>query len=295
MVKSKIVSKKILSSGEKLFDIGVYIFLCLAVILTIFPLLYVLSVSMTPYEEVLRNGGFVIIPRKLTVDAYRIFLDDRRILSSYGVTFFITIVGTAINIPLTILMAYPLSKKDLPGSHAISLFVLFTMLFSGGMIPKYLVIKGLGLMDSIWSLILPISIVPYNVILMCTFFKALPDELYEAALIDGAGEIRMLLSIAVPLSIPSIMTNVVYYGVMHWNTFMSAILYITNPNLQPLQVVLRGIIAGSEQIEEAAEYTAPTETLKMAAVVLTSLPIMVVYPFIQKYFASGMLVGAIKG
>ena len=200
-----------------------------------------------------------------------------------------------LNIVLTLLIAYPLSKRDLPFSNLVMFYVLFTMLFSGGMIPKYLVVKELGLIDSIWSLILPIAIAPYNVILMRTFFRALPDELFEAALIDGAGETRILISIAVPLAIPSVMTNVMFYGVMHWNTFMSALLYITKTKLQPLQVVLYGIIAGTEQQVEAAEYDAPTETLKMAAVVLTALPIVMVYPFIQKYFTTGMLVGAVKG
>ena len=174
-------------------------------------------------------------------------------------------------------------------------FVLFTMLFNGGMIPRYLIVKAFGLIDSIWSLIIPIAIAPYNVILMRTFFRSLPTDLFEAAFIDGAGETRTLLRIAIPLAMPAIMTNVMFYGVTHWNTFMSAILYITDTSLQPLQVVLRGIIAGTEQMVEAAEYSAPTETLKMAAVVLTALPIIIVYPFIQKHFTSGMLVGAIKG
>ena len=282
------------SRSDKRFELMLYIILGLCALLCLFPLMYVVSVSLTPYAEVLRNGGFVVIPKKITLDGYRMFIDNGTMLSAYSVTIFITVVGTALNIVLTLLLAFPLSKRDLPLTKPVMLYTLFTMLFSGGMIPKYLIVKNLGLINSIWSLIIPISIAPYNVILMRTFFRALPEDLFEAATIDGAGETRILLRIAVPLAIPSVMTNVMFYAVMHWNTFMSALLYITNPKLQPLQVVLYNIIQNVEQ-SEAAEYEAPTETLKMAAVVLTALPIVIVYPFIQKYFTSGMLVGAIKG
>ena len=280
--------------GERTYFAGLYVFLTFAALACLFPLMYVVAVSLTPYSEVLRNGGFVVIPREITLDGYKMFFENGRMNSAYGVTMFITVVGTALNIVLTLLLAYPLSKRELPGSRAVMLYVLFSMLFTGGTIPKYLIVKDLGLIDSIWSLILPIAITPYNVILMRTFFRALPEDLFEAALIDGANETQTLIRIAIPLAVPSIMTNVMFYAVMHWNTFMSALLYITKPSLQPLQVVLHSIISGSEQVD-AAEYTAPTETLKMAAVVLTALPIIVVYPFIQKYFTTGMLLGAVKG
>ena len=280
--------------GERAYFAGLYVFLTFAALACLFPLMYVVAVSLTPYSEVLRNGGFVVIPREITLDGYKMFFENGRMNSAYGVTMFITVVGTALNIVLTLLLAYPLSKRELPGSRAVMLYVLFSMLFTGGTIPKYLIVKDLGLIDSIWSLILPIAITPYNVILMRTFFRALPEDLFEAALIDGANETQTLIRIAIPLAVPSIMTNVLFYAVMHWNTFMSALLYITKPSLQPLQVVLHSIISGSEQVD-AAEYTAPTETLKMAAVVLTALPIIVVYPFIQKYFTTGMLLGAVKG
>ena len=280
--------------GERAYFAGLYVFLTFAALACLFPLMYVVAVSLTPYSEVLRNGGFVVIPREITLDGYKMFFENGRMNSAYGVTMFITVVGTALNIVLTLLLAYPLSKRELPGSRAVMLYVLFSMLFTGGTIPKYLIVKDLGLIDSIWSLILPIAITPYNVILMRTFFRALPEDLFEAALIDGANETQTLIRIAIPLAVPSIMTNVMFYAVMHWNIFMSALLYITKPSLQPLQVVLHSIISGSEQVD-AAEYTAPTETLKMAAVVLTALPIIVVYPFIQKYFTTGMLLGAVKG
>lgn len=289
-----VVNNKVLSRSDRIFNFILYAVLTAAFLVCLLPLLYVISVSITPYSEVLRNGGFILIPRRITLEAYEIFWRDGQMLKSFGVTIFITVVGTALNIVLTLLLAYPLSKRELPGSRFFMLYVLFTMLFSGGIVPKYLIVKNLGLIDSLWSLIFPIAIAPYNVILMRTFFHALPEELFEASLIDGAGETRTLVSIAIPLALPSIMTNVMFYGVMHWNTFMSALLYITDQTKQPLQVLLYSILKGSEAVD-AVDYTAPTETLKMAAVVLTALPIVIVYPFIQKYFTQGMLVGAIKG
>jgi putative aldouronate transport system permease protein len=283
------------SMKDRLFDGLVYAVLTLAMLACLFPLMYVISVSLTPFAEVLRHGGFVVIPRQVTFAAYRLFLGDTRIPKSYEVTAFVTMAGTAINLFLTILTAYPLSKRYLPGRGPLMMFFLLPMLFTGGLIPTYLIVKNAGLIDRIWAMIIPASIATYNVILMRTFFSNISEELYEAARIDGAGEMRVLVGIALPLSVPMIMTNALFYGVGHWNTFFDAILYITSSSLHPLQVVLRGILADTGQMQDVAEYTTPTETLKMAAVVLTALPIALVYPFIQKYFTKGMLLGAIKG
>ena len=283
------------SMKDRLFDGAIYTVLTFATLICLFPLLYVVSVSLTPFAEVLRNGGFVVIPRQITFVAYELFLSDTRIPRSYQVTAFITVVGTCINLVLTILTAYPLSKRYLPGRGPLMMFFLLPMLFTGGLIPTYLIVKNAGLIDGIWALIIPASIATYNVILMRTFFAGISEELYEAARIDGAGELRVLVRIALPLSVPMLMTNALFYGVGHWNKFFDAILYITKSSLHPLQVVLRGILVDTEQMQDVAEYTTPTETLKMAAVVLTALPIVLVYPFIQKYFTKGMLLGAIKG
>lgn len=281
--------------SPSIFDLCLYVLLGLFTLLCLVPMLYVVSVSLTPYGEVLKNGGFVIIPSSIDVSAYRTMLGNGNLINAYKVSFFITIVGTILNLVLTIAIGYPISQKDLPGSKGVSLFVLFTMLFNGGMIPTYLIVKSFGLIDSIWSLIIPQAIMPYNVFLMRSFFSSLPSELYEAADIDGAGEFRVMVQIAVPLSKPMIMTNLLFYAVIRWNTYMSAILYITDPSLRPLQVVLREILIGADAAIEQAEYSTPTQSLKMAAVVLTALPVTIVYPFVQKHFTKGMMLGAIKG
>lgn len=281
--------------SPSIFDLCLYVLLGLFTLLCLVPMLYVVSVSLTPYGEVLKNGGFVIIPSSIDVSAYRTMLGNGNLINAYKVSFFITLVGTILNLVLTIAIGYPISRKDLPGSKGVSLFVLFTMLFNGGMIPTYLIVKSFGLIDSIWSLIIPQAIMPYNVFLMRSFFSSLPSELYEAADIDGAGEFRIMVQIAVPLSKPMIMTNLLFYAVIRWNTYMSAILYITDPSLRPLQVVLREILIGADAAIEQAEYSTPTQSLKMAAVVLTALPVTIVYPFVQKHFTKGMMLGAIKG
>ncbi len=277
------------------FDVFLYAVLTFAFLVCLLPMLYVVSVSVTPYSEVLKHGGFVVFPTKLDFSAYENMFMNSSIPSAYQNTIFITIIGTILNIVLTIGIAYPLSRQNVPGSTFISFFVLFTMLFSGGMIPTYLIVKQFGLINNIWALIIPQAIMPYNVFLMRTFFASLPQDLFEAAEIDGSGEMRTMIQIAIPLSKPMIMTNVLFYAVIRWNTYMSSILYITNPDLRPLQVVLREILIGADATIEQAEYSMPTQTLKMAAVVLTALPITLVYPFVQKHFTKGMMLGAIKG
>ena len=241
-------------------------------------------------------GKVFLLPVDFSLEGYKTVFKTNEVLIGYRNTIFYTVVGTFINVGMTMAAAYPLSRKDLPHRKLIMFLFTFTMIFSGGMIPTYIIVSELGLLNTPWAMLLPGALSVYNLIITRTFIEnSIPYEVFEAAVIDGAGETRTLISIAVPLAIPSVMTNVMFYAVMHWNTFMSALLYVTRQDLQPLQVVLYNIISGAEQQIEAAEYDAPTETLKMAAVVLTALPIIIVYPFIQKYFTSGMLVGAIKG
>jgi putative aldouronate transport system permease protein len=251
---------------------------------------------------VLRNGGFVVIPREITLDGYKMFFENGRMNSAYGVTMFITVVGTALNIVLTLLLAYPLSKRELPGSRAVMLYVLFSMLFTGGTIPKYLIVKDLGLIDSIWSLILPIAITPYNVILMRTFFRALPEDLFEAALIDGANQAQIMIRVTLPLSKAVLATIGLFYAVGHWNSWFDAMLYINTSTKLPMQNILRNIInsvsdleaLGSEQFELMDVKPAST-SLRCAVIVITATPIIVVYPFVQKYFVKGVMIGSVKG
>jgi putative aldouronate transport system permease protein len=285
----------VISMKERLYLGCVYGILALVAAVAVFPMLYVISVSVTPFHEVLKNGGFLIIPRDVTWAAYKAFLKGHEIPGAYRVTIFITTVGTAVNLALTMLMAYPLSKQELPGRNAILLIIVFTMLFNGGVVPTYLIVKATGLINSVWAMIIPGAISAFNMLIMKTFFENLPESLEEAARIDGAGDLKILYGIIIPLSMPILATIGLFYAVGHWNTFFSAIMYINDSKLMPLQVVLRGILQKASNPEANLEETLPTETLQMAAVVLTALPIMVVYPFIQKYFTQGVLLGSVKG
>jgi putative aldouronate transport system permease protein len=272
-----------------------YALLSLIVLVVVFPLFYVLSVSLTPYSEVLKNGGFVVIPKMITFESYAIFLNDSLIPRAYAVTVFITVVGTALNLVLTALMAYPLSKRYLPGRTVLLFLVAFTLLFNGGVVPTYLIVKMTGLVNSVWSMILPSVVWSFNLLIMKTFFENLPTELDEAARIDGAGEIRILATIILPLSMPVMATVGLFYAVGHWNEFFQAIMYIHDSDKYPLQVILRNILASSMMPPMDAEDVLPSESLQMSAVVLSALPIIVVYPFVQKYFTQGMLLGSVKG
>ncbi|SFL82690.1 putative aldouronate transport system permease protein [Paenibacillus sp. 1_12] len=273
----------------------VFLVLGLAGLAAIFPLMYVVTVSITPFTEVLKNGGFILIPKSITFSAYHKLFTESNIPKAFWVTVLITVVGTIVNLILTALMAYPLSRKALPGRNLFLLMVVFTMLFSGGIIPTYLIVKSLGLIDSIWSMILPNAVWSFNVLIMKSFFENLPEELFESARMDGAKEFRILLQIVIPLSVPSLLTIGLFYMVGHWNEFFQAVMYVTDRTLFPLQVVIREILMLTQQPMENAENMMPTETIQMASVVMASLPIIVIYPFIQKHFTNGMLLGSVKG
>jgi putative aldouronate transport system permease protein len=281
---------------DRIFNFIVITLLVIVGIVSIFPLMFVISMSLTPYEEVARNGGFVIIPKSITLEGYKEVLTGKQIPRAFGVTVLLTTLGTFINLLLSMLLAYPLSKKILPGRSAILLVILFTMLFNGGLIPTYLVVRDLGLLDTIWGMIIPSAISTFNVLIMKSFFENLPEEIFESARMDGAKEMRILFQIVLPLSLPVMMTIGLFYGVQHWNTLFSALLYVTDRSLYPLQVVLREILISAEMLDlTSSDITIPTETFKMSAVIISSLPIIIVYPFIQKYFNKGVMLGSLKG
>lgn len=279
---------------DRLVNGIVYTLLTLVAVISVFPLLFVVSASLTPYSEVLRNGGYVVIPRGITFDAYAQLFADPTIPRAFAVTVFITVVGTLINMVLTTLMAYPLSRTDLPGRSVFLFVIVFTMMFSAGLIPTYLIVKATGLLDTVWAMIIPSAIAAFNVLIMKTFFAGLPPELIESARIDGAGEFRILLRIVLPLSVPVMLTLTLFYGVGHWNELFHAILYIRDQDLLPLQVVIRNIFQQSQSVENI-EAVVPTVTMQMAAVVIAAVPMIVVYPFIQKHFQKGVLIGSVKG
>ncbi|MCQ6563970.1 carbohydrate ABC transporter permease [Paenibacillus mendelii] len=283
------------STNDRIANAVVFVILLACGLVAVFPLLYVLSVSLTPFSEVLKNGGFILVPRSITFDAYHKLLTESNIPRAFGVTVLVTVIGTIMNMAITALMAYPLSRKQLPGRNFFLMMVVFTLLFSGGIIPTYLVVKSLGLLDSIWAMILPNLVWSFNVLIMKSFYESLPEELFESARIDGAKEFRILLQIVAPLSVPVTLTIGLFYTVGHWNEFFQAIMFVTDRSLFPLQVVVREILIQTQQPLENAENMTPSETLQMASVILASLPIILVYPFLQKHFTKGMLLGSVKG
>ncbi len=281
------------SKGDRLVDGLIILILAVVCVVCVFPLLYVVSVSLTPITEVHRNGGFLVIPRSVTLDAYRTIIQQKALPRAMGITAYITIAGTAINIVATVMMAYPLSKKKLAGRKWLIPFIIFPMLFSGGTIPTYLLIKNLNLVGTYWALLIPGAVYTYNLMVVKAFFENLPEELFESARMDGANEFCVLRRIVVPLSKPVVMTMVLFYAVSHWETYFDSIMYLPDQNMQTLQVVLRRML--TPNMEMNADATIPTMTLQMAMVVFTTIPIIVVYPFIQKYFTKGMMLGAVKG
>jgi ABC-type glycerol-3-phosphate transport system permease component len=270
--------------------IGAFSILCLL------PFLYVFTYSITPYTDFIKNP-MNFLPRNIQFDAYKSILGYKLIASGYKNTLFITIVGTALNLLLLLMTAYPLSKKNLKGSKFVFLLFIFTMFFNGGMIPNYYLMRELNLINRIWSLILPGVLGAYNLILMINFIREIPDSLEEAAIIDGASDIKVLFSIILPLCIPAVVTLGLFHAVGAWNSYFSAILYINKRTGWPLQLILRELImqSGLNEVQNANDDVSRIPfTLQMAAIMVTTLPIMCVYPFLQKYFMKGLLLGGVK-
>ncbi|CAN7284076.1 carbohydrate ABC transporter permease [Paenibacillus sp. LjRoot56] len=286
-----------LTVGEKVWQVVVYSILIILALLCLLPFLYVVAVSVTPESEVVRKG-IVIIPESFTFLAYKEVFISHGIGQAYKITLFRTIVGTALNVLFTVLAAYPLSKKYLPGRSTFLIFIVFTMMFSGGLIPTYLLIRSLGLLNSPWVLIIPHLISAFNLVIIKGFFEQLPAEIEESARVDGASELQALWRIILPLSMPVLATISLFYAVGHWNSYFDAIVYLNDANLMPLQVVLRNILLNiaSESAESMANSgTVSKFAVQMAAVVVTTVPILIVYPFMQKHFTKGVLMGSIKG
>ncbi|WNQ10647.1 carbohydrate ABC transporter permease [Paenibacillus aurantius] len=283
--------------GTRIFDVCNVLLLLFFAGVTLLPFLYILATSLAPLTQVLR-GGVILWPESLTWDAYRTIFTNAHFVHSLYTTVILTVVGTLTNLVLTVFMAYPLAKKRLKGRRTILFLVVFTILFSGGMIPTYMVVKALGLMNTMGALILPGAISAFNLIIMRNFFQSIPEELEEAAKIDGCRNLGVLFRIVLPLSMPALATFTLFYAVGHWNQFFAAVMYITKSNLWPIQVVLRQmIIEGSTQDFEAAmgELKIIPATIKMAAIIVATVPILFVYPFLQKHFTKGVLLGSVKG
>ena len=287
-----------MGTAEKLFDVGVWLVLILTCFAVVVPLWYLVVISVTPSDVWSQTGGsFFISPAKITFEAYEQLLSSWRLPKAFLVSVYITVFGTFLNLVATTTMAYPLAKKRFRWRTPLLLFVLFTILFSGGLIPRYLVVKDLGLINTYWALMLPNLISVFNLLVMKSFFQNIPDEVEDAARIDGASDWQVFWRIVLPLSKPILATVGLFYAVGHWNSFFDAILFISNTEMQPLQVVLRQILSAgslSDYVPAGAERAVQPESLRMAAVVLTTIPILLVYPFLQRHFTSGVLLGSVK-
>ncbi|HZR38808.1 MAG TPA: carbohydrate ABC transporter permease [Ktedonobacteraceae bacterium] len=265
--------------------------------LMLFPFAYVLAVSFSNLQDVV-SGKLVIFPSHPTFAAYIWVLQSSGVVQGFGVSLLRVLLGTGIDMVMTTLMAYALCRRGVPGTKFFLWMVLLTMLLSPSLITSYLVVRQLHLIDTIWALILPTAIAPFNLIVLRQFFMNIPLELIESAKLDGASDLRILWSIVVPLSKASLAAIALFYAVGHWNSFFDAIMYINDPQLFPLSVILRQVvIQGSlpQDIAMATEAQPPDITIQMAVVVITTVPILLLYPFLQKYFTRGVLTGSIKG
>ena len=290
------------TTGSRIFDVCNYLFVTLVAITTIIPFIYIIGASFaTEYEIATRPMFF--IPQDVSLNAYRYIFSSNKILRGFGNSIFITVCGTAINLFFTVTMAYALSKTRLRGRNFFLNMVIFSMFFSGGMIPGYIVIANiLNMKNTYWSVLLPGAISAYNMMIVKNFFQGIPQELEESASMDGCTDLGVLWKIVLPLSLPVLATFGLFYAVGHWNAYFGAMIYMTGAKEKwPLQVLLRELIIMSngtagDMANMADDFVQPPEqSIKMAVIVVSTVPIMCVYPFLQKYFVKGVMVGALKG
>ncbi|MEK5024868.1 MULTISPECIES: carbohydrate ABC transporter permease [Paenibacillus] len=286
--------------GERLFDGANMLLMVVLIIFTLYPLLHVLNASLSDSGRLMAHSGLLFFPEGFNLDSYKLVLSNPSILSGYRNTIVIVVLGTALNLLFTILGAYTLSRKNFMLRNPIMLAIVFTMFFNGGIIPTYLLINNtLHMGNNLLALIVPGLVSSYNLIIMRTSFQEISESLLESARIDGAGEVRILWRIVVPLSMPVIAVMILFYGVAHWNSWFGAILYLRDRNLYPLQLVLREILIqnSTDSMTTAAamgDKEAIGESVKYATVMVATLPILFIYPFLQKYFVKGVMIGAIK-
>ena len=290
------------SLGDKIFIAVVYLLLLLVFLAVCYPLLYIVSASFSSPQAV-SSGKVWLLPVDPCLDGYKAVFENKNIVNGYINSIFITVVGTIHSVALTVMAGYPLSRKEFAGGKLIMGLFTFTLMFSGGMIPGYLLMKNLNLLNTRWALILPGAARAYYVILACTFFRtSIPKELYEAAELDGASDFRVFFSVVLPLSKSILAVLALYYAVGYWNSYFSALLYLRDTDLFPLQVILRNILLGNqinaEMISNADQLVRSqglVDLLKYSLIVVASAPILILYPFVQKYFIKGVMIGSIKG
>lgn len=295
--QKEIKSRKPQSIGSKIFSVINYTALAVIGFIMFYPMFYVFIVSISSAEYI--NQGMVsLIPRGINFEAYKRVFETASIWTGYKNTILYTVLGTAINVGMTAMCAYPLSRKEFYGRGPLTVFVTLTMFISGGMIPLYLVINNLHIMNTMWAIVLPSAISTYNMIVMRTSFSSIPDSLIESAHLDGANDIQILSRIVLPLSKPIIATMVLFYAVAHWNSYFPAMLYLNEQSKYPVQVILRDIVIEGDMAQAgdmSGMMNVVATNYKYAVIIISIIPILLVYPFLQKYFTKGVMVGAVKG
>lgn len=284
------------------FDIVLTIIMILAILVTVYPVYYIFINSFSGSAAVASNS-VILFPKDINFAAYKAVFQDDSIVRSFANSIFYTVLGTAINVLMTAMCAYPLSRKDLYGKGMFVAVIMFTMFFSGGIIPLFLTISNLHLYNSIWAVMLPSAISVYNVVVMRTFFQGIPYELTESAYIDGANDVFIFIRIILPLSLPIIATMILFYGVGNWNSFYNALMFLSDKEKYPVQLVLRSIaldgatgdLSFAMGSENASNANIDTRSIKYAVIAVTTLPIMIAYPFVFKYFEKGVMIGSVKG
>jgi putative aldouronate transport system permease protein len=293
---------RVSGSADRIFDIVNHSFVSLVLLSVLYPLVFVLSASFSDPYAVL-NGEMLLLPVRFTTEGYTKIFVSGQIWRGYTNTIVYAATGTIVNVVMTMLAAYPLSRPTFAARRFFTFFFAFTMFFSGGLIPTYLVVRSLRLIDTMWSLIIPSAVTMWNIIVARTYIQtSIPEELYEAAQMDGCRHFRYLATIVLPLAKPILAVLVLFYGVGHWNKFFEALIYINTEQKYPLQLILRNILIKNMLLEQMldqftgfAEQDRLSEVIKYGLIVVSSVPMLVLYPFAQKYFVKGVMVGAIKG
>ena len=289
------------SRTENIYHFILNAFMLLLAFMTLYPFWHVLMYAISDPKAAMQ-GGLFLLPKGFSLTSIQLLLESHGIYEAYGNSIFRLVVGTVINVVFTAMLAYPLAIRRFVGRNQITLMVFFTMLFSGGMIPNYLLIRSLGMTDTLWALIIPSAISAWNLLIMKTYFQTIPAEIEESASIDGSTPTRTLFTIILPISMPVIAAIALFYGVYHWNSYFDAILYIHSQDNEVLQVFLRRMLMQSslQQLSGSDGYsisqaTVTEESVKMATVVASVLPMLLIYPFLQKYYVKGVMIGSVKG
>lgn len=292
------MKKKKMIASDLFLDVAIYVFMILILIITLYPMWYVVAASFASSTELIKNPGLMLWPENAAADAYKLVFENPKFLSGFTNIIKIMALGLPINLILTLLCGYFLACRGMVWKRPISLFIMFTMFFNGGLIPGYLNIRSLGIYDTIWALVLPAALSVYNAIICKTAIEAIPESLSESAYLDGAQDFQVLFKIIVPLIKPTLAVLLLYYGVGHWNSWFHASIYIRDEMKLPLQNILRQLLLENQNLAEANQgdyYNAYAATVKYAAIVVSTVPIMCIYPFLQKYFVKGVMIGAVKG